>query len=459
MPTQSDSATAGRVYSDVFLRERRGDYLGATVQVVPHVTDAIKDFVLTEAGGAQVVIVEIGGTVGDIEGLPFLEAIRQLRIDLGRTRTCFIHVTLLPHLEFAGEIKTKPTQHSVKTLLSYGIQPDLLLCRAAKPVEIQEKRKIGLFCNLSVEDVVSAPDLDTIYRAPDSLHAGGLDGRVLRHLHIKAREPDLSLWRRWLERKASLEEEVTIAIVGKYTRLQDSYLSLHEALIHAGIAEGLRMRPLWLSAEVPEEELIKNLKLASGIIVPGAFGERGAEGKMAAIRYAREASVPFLGICYGMQMAVIEIARSLAGLHQASSSEFGATDEPVIGLIREWERVDQSRQQGTDENLGGTMRLGAYPCDLVNGSLAQRVYQTDQIQERHRHRYEVNIGYQERLTAVGLKVSGLSPDGRLPEIVELADHPFFMGVQFHPELKSRPFDPHPLFVALVDAASKSGKLL
>ncbi len=457
---RSDNVTSGRIYLDVIQRERRGDYLGATVQVIPHVTDAIKDFVLRDTDDADFCLCEIGGTVGDIESLPFLEAIRQLGNEL-REQALFIHLTLLPYIATAGELKTKPTQHSVKELLSVGIQPHILMCRSEKPIPESERRKIALFCNVSDRRVIAAQDVATIYQVPISYHEQGMDVEVCRHFGLDASEPpDLSRWQEIAHRHLQPEGEVTVAIVGKYTRMVDCYKSLAEALAHGGIANNIRVRLEWIDSEVFEsEDAVQRLENMHGILVPGGFGERGAAGKIAAVRFAREHRVPYLGICFGMQMAVIEVARSLAGIPNAGSTEFGPAEEPVVGLMTEWARGESVEQRDESTDLGGTMRLGAYPCRLKPGSLARTIYDRDEVEERHRHRYEVNAGYRAALEGAGLVFSGMSPDGRLPEIVELTGHPWFVGVQFHPELKSKPFDPHPLFTAFVAAAVRQSRMV
>ncbi|TAN52815.1 MAG: CTP synthase [Rhodospirillales bacterium] len=459
---QSDNITTGRIYSTVIARERKGDYLGATVQVIPHVTDAIKEFVLSDTGDADFILCEIGGTVGDIEGLPFLEAIRQLGNELGRERTMFVHLTLLPYIPTAGELKTKPTQHSVKELLSVGIQPDMLLCRADREIPAGEKRKIALFCNVRPEAVIPALDVDNIYQVPISYHEEGMDRVVLQHFGLDdGSEPDLSRWRSITHTVRHPEGEVTIAIVGKYTVLLDAYKSLGEALAHGGIANHVKVNLDWLDASIfeTEEGAIQRLEGVHGILVPGGFGERGTEGKIAAARFARERKIPYFGICFGMQMAVIEAARHLAGHDHASSTEFGQTSEAVVGLMTEWMKGNQLevRRQGGD--LGGTMRLGAFECHLKPGTKAREIYGTDIIHERHRHRYEVNLNYKPELEKAGLVFSGMSPDGLLPEIVEIPGHPWFVGVQFHPELKSRPFEPHPLFTSFIAAAVAQSRLV
>jgi CTP synthase len=457
---KSDNITTGRIYSTVIAKERRGDYLGATVQVIPHVTDAIKEFVRADAGDADFLICEIGGTVGDIESLPFLEAIRQLGNELGRERSMFIHLTLVPWIPSAGELKTKPTQHSVKELLSVGIQPDVLLCRCDREIPADARRKIALFCNIRPERVIQALDVDTIYQVPIAYHGQGFDSEVCRYFGLTARDPDLAAWNRIAERVHQPEGEVSIAVVGKYTSLLDAYKSLAEALTHGGIANNSKVRLNWIDSEVFERgDAVHHLDDVHGILVPGGFGERGAEGKIAAARFARERKVPYFGICFGMQMAVIEVARSLADIRGASSSEFGACVDPVVGLMTEWMHGNVLERRNEQSELGGTMRLGAYECRLQPGSQVRDIYGQDWISERHRHRYEVNINYKERLEAAGMRFSGLSPDGILPEIVEMPSHPWFIGVQFHPELKSKPFEPHPLFRSFIEAAIQQSRLV
>ena len=458
---RSDNITTGRIYSDVIARERRGDYLGATVQVIPHVTDAIKEFIKSDITDEDFVLCEIGGTVGDIESTPFLEAIRQLGNELGRERTMYVHLTLLPYIPSAGELKTKPTQHSVKELLSVGIQPDMLLCRSDRDIPQSERRKIALFCNVREEAVIPALDVDTIYQVPVSYHEQGLDEQVCKHFGLtSAPKPDLTRWAKIVERVRQPEGEVTIAVVGKYTSLLDSYKSLAEALAHGGIANNVKVKLNWLDSQIFESEgTLQALEGVHGILVPGGFGERGASGKIEAARFARERDVPYFGICFGMQMAVIEAARNQAGYTKASSTEFGPCEEPVVGLMTEWLQGNQLVRRSSSDDLGGTMRLGAYPCDLVAGSKVADAYGQAHISERHRHRYEVNIGYREALEKVGLVFSGLSPDGILPEIVERPDHPWFIGVQFHPELKSKPFAPHPLFTSFIAAAVRQSRLV
>lgn len=458
---QSDNVTTGRVYSEVLAKERRGDYLGATVQVIPHITDSIKDFVLNHEGDEDFMLIEIGGTVGDIESLPFLEAIRQLGNQIGRDRTLYIHLTLLPYIPTAGELKTKPTQHSVKELLSVGIQADILLCRADREIPEAERKKIALFCNVAPEAVISALDVKSIYQVPISYHEEGLDTQVCKHFGLDdAPEPDLSRWREIVERVTKPEGEVTIAVVGKYVELLDAYKSLSEALTHGGIENNVKVHLKWFDAEVFErEDVVHHLDGVHGILVPGGFGERGTEGKIEAVRFARERNIPYFGICLGMQMAVIEAARNLAGISGAGSTELGEPEDPVVGLMTEWAKEGDMEKRAKDGDLGGTMRLGAYDCVIKKGSRVSEIYGNLEVSERHRHRYEVNTAYIKPLEKAGLSFSGMSPDGVLPEIVEIPDHPWFVAVQFHPELKSRPFEPHPLFVSFIDAAVHQSRLV
>ena len=450
---RGDNITTGRIYQEVIARERRGEYLGATIQVIPHVTDAIKEFITSDTDGMDFILCEIGGTVGDIESLPFLEAIRQLRHELDAERTLFVHLTLVPWIPAAGELKTKPTQHSVKELLNVGIQPDILLCRCDREIPPDARRKIALFCNLGKDAVIPALDVPTIYAVPEALHRQSFDREVLRHFGLAAREggPDLTVWQGLCARQLHPERAATVAIVGKYTSILDSYKSLAEALTHAGIHHNTRVNLRWLDAETLESGDLSALHDVDAILVPGGFGERGTRGKLAAVRYARENGIPYLGICFGMQMAVIEVARSCAGLADANTTEFSNTTTPIVGLMTEWMRDGRVETRSAAGDKGGTMRLGAYECQLMAGSKVREIYGTEVISERHRHRYEVNITYRAQLEAAGLVFSGLSPDGRLPEIVELRDHPWFIGVQFHPEYKSRPSAPHPLFVSFVGA--------
>jgi len=459
--TRKDNVTAGRIYSDILTKERRGDYLGATIQVIPHVTDAIKAFVLEGNEDVDFVLVEIGGTVGDIEGLPFFEAIRQLGNELPQGASIYIHLTLLPFIPAAGELKTKPTQHSVKELRSIGIQPDILLCRCDRTIPQGERRKIALFCNVKPDRVIPGLDVKNIYEVPISYHEEGFDQQVLECFDITdAPTPDLSMWREISNRFAQPEGEVTIAIVGKYVGLKDAYKSLIEALDHGGIANNVRVRLEWLDSEIFEkEDAVHRLEEVHAILVPGGFGERGAEGKIAAAHFARTHNVPYFGICFGMQMAVIEAARNLADVSGANSSEFGDKGEQVVGLMTEWMSGNELQKRGMDADKGGTMRLGAFEATLKPGSKVAQIYGSTRIEERHRHRYEVNMAYREALEAKGMVFSGVSPDGLLPEIVELTDHPWYVGVQFHPELKSKPFDPHPLFKDFVRAAVEQSRLV
>lgn len=457
----TDTVSSGRIYWTVLTRERRGDYLGGTVQVIPHVTNAIKEFVLNDTADADIVLCEIGGTVGDIEGLPFLEALRQLQNELPRQECIFIHVTLLPFIASAGELKTKPTQHSVAQLRGIGIQPEILLLRSEHPISDEARRKIALQTSVREGCVIPALDCRSIYDVPIRYHAEGLDREVLAALGLTPRQPvDLSGWERIVERVHRPEGQVNVAIVGKYTDLADAYKSLGEALAHGGIANNVRVKVDWIDAdEFNRGDAWSRIQGVNAILVPGGFGERGSEGKIAAVTYARERQLPFLGICFGMQLACIEAARNLAGINGASSTEFGPCEDPVVGLLTEWERDGSVERRGADGDLGGTMRLGAYLCDLAPDSLVSRVYDAERISERHRHRYEVNINYLDRLEQAGLRFSGMSPDRRLPEIIELPTHPWFVGVQFHPELKSRPTEPHPLFAAFIKAAIEQSRLV
>jgi CTP synthase len=458
----SDNITTGRIYQEIIAKERRGDYLGATVQVIPHVTNAIKEFILSDHGGADFVLCEIGGTVGDIEGLPFFEAIRQLGQELDPGQAVFIHLTLLPYIPAAGEMKTKPTQHSVKELRSIGIQPQIILCRCDRPIPEGEKRKIALFCNVRESSVIEARDLQTIYEAPTAYHHAGLDTELLRHFGVTvAPSPELASWDKIVQRLKSPDGDVSIAVVGKYTELKDAYKSLIEALQHGGVANNVKVNIRWIESEIFEraDGALSDLEDVHGILVPGGFGERGSEGKIEAVRFARERGVPFFGICFGMQMACIEAARNQAGLEGASSTEFGPAKHPVVGLMTEWLRGNELEKRRANGDLGGTMRLGAYDAVLSEGSRVAEIYGGQTISERHRHRYEVNAGYRETLERAGLIFSGMSPDGVLPEIVERPDHPWFIGVQYHPELKSRPFEPHPLFADFIRAAVVQSRLV
>ncbi len=460
--TRADNATTGRIYSEVIARERRGDYLGATVQVIPHITDAIKEAIVRETGDLDFCLIEIGGTVGDIESLPFLEAIRQLGNELGQERTMFVHLTLVPFISSAGELKTKPTQHSVKELLNVGIQPQMLLCRCDRPIPENERRKIASFCNVRPSAVIPALDVDTIYNVPISYHEQGMDREVLRHFALPFDQPpDIARWRRIVGIVRAPEGEVRIAIVGKYINLLDSYKSLAEALAHGGIANRVRVKLDWVDSQVFERpDALSKLEDVHGILVPGGFGGRGTEGKIAAVQFARERKIPFLGICFGMQMAVIECARNLADMPDASSTEFGPCKDAVVGLLTEWARGNELERREAGGDLGGTMRLGAYPAALAENSLVRGLYDgAGEICERHRHRYEVNVHYRAQLEAAGMRFSGMSPDGVLPEIVEYPDHPWFIGVQYHPELKSKPFEPHPLFAGFIAASVTQSRLV
>ena len=459
---QGDNITSGRIYRDIIAKERRGDYLGATVQVIPHVTDAIKQFAQDDTSELDFVLCEIGGTVGDFESLPFIEALRQLRNELGRENTCSVHVTLVPYIAAAGELKTKPTQHSVREMTGLGIQPDILLCRCEKPLPDSERAKIALFCNVRKEAVIPALDASSIYAVPLQYHREGLDSEVLRHFGMTAPAPNLARWDDILDRYEHPEGEVTIGVVGKYVGLPDAYKSLNEALVHGGMANRVKVHIRWIDAELFEkddEDIAAQLEPMHGILVPGGFGERGSEGKISSVRFAKERKVPFLGICLGMQMACIEGVRS-SGQAKASSTEFGPTDEPVVGIITEWMSKEGLQQRSAEGDLGGTMRLGAYDAVLSGNSHVSTVYGgATTISERHRHRYEVNSAYRDALARDGMVFSGMSPDGLLPEIVERPDHPWFIGVQFHPELKSKPFDPHPLFAGFIGAALRQARLV
>lgn len=459
--TKDDNITTGRIYQDIIAKERRGDFLGGTVQVIPHVTDAIKDFIGSGNDGFDFVLVEIGGTVGDIEGLPFLEAIRQYGQEAPRGSCIFIHLTLLPWIPTAGELKTKPTQHSVKELRSIGIQPDILLCRADREIPLNERKKIALFCNVRPSAVIQALDVESIYDVPRAYHAEGLDQEVLDAFGIvDARKPDLAVWTEIMHRITQPEGEVNIAVVGKYTGLLDAYKSLKEALIHGGIANNVKVNLQWIESEVFEnEDPAPFLEGVHGIMVPGGFGERGSEGKIKAATFARLRNVPYFGICFGMQMACIEAARNLCGITDASSTEFGETRQPVVGTMKEWMKGNELEIRASGGDLGGTMRLGAYNATLDKDSHIARIYGDTHISERHRHRYEVNTAYRARLEKAGLKFSGMSPDGLLPETVEYPDHPWFIGVQYHPELKSKPFEPHPLFASFIEAAVVQSRLV
>ena len=456
--TQSDNITTGGIYSDIIKKERKGDYLGGTVQVVPHVTDRIKKFISHDIKNEDFVICEIGGTVGDIESLPFLEAIRQFSNDTEKKNSLFIHLTLVPYLKASGELKTKPTQHSVKELRSLGIQPDIIICRSEKKIPIPERKKISLFCNVNIENVIETVDVRTIYEAPISFHKEKLDDRVLSHFNIKSKKsPNLTKWKNITAKILNAKKDVNIGIIGKYVNLKDAYKSLDEALTHGGIANNLKVNLSRIDSKHLNSQNLKSaLKDVSGILIPGGFGKRGSEGKIAAIKYARLNNIPFFGICFGMQMAIIEAARNLLNIKNASSSEFGNNCTPVVGLLEEWQK-GKERFKGSEKDLGGTMRLGLYDAILKSNSLISKIYSMKKIKERHRHRYEVNIKYKDEFEKKGLIFSALSPDGLLPEIIELKNHPWFVGVQFHPEFKSRPFTPHPLFSSFVKAAELSQK--
>jgi CTP synthase len=461
---QSDNVTSGRIYQGIISRERRGDYLGATVQVIPHVTNAIKDFIRADIEAeCDFVLCEVGGTVGDIESLPFVEAIRQFRNESERGSTLSVHTTLVPYIAAAGELKTKPTQHSVRELTSLGIQPEIIVCRCDRELPDSEREKISNFCNVRKEAVIPALDAKSIYAVPAQYHEAGLDAEVLRAFGIAdAPEPEMARWDDVTDRLFNPEGEVTIGVVGKYVGLQDAYKSLTEALVHGGLANRVKVNISWLDAELfehPDTEIAAALEPLHAILVPGGFGERGSEGKIASVHFARTRDVPFFGICLGMQMACIEAARNMAGLEGAGSSEFGEAEEPVIGLITEWMSEEGLQKRAAGGDLGGTMRLGAYPAALAGNSVVRSIYGEDLISERHRHRYEVNAHYKDALEARGLVFSGMSPDGELPEIVERPDHPWFVGVQFHPELKSKPFNPHPLFASFIEAAVKQSRLV
>lgn len=459
---KTDSITTGKIYQRVIDKERHGDYLGATIQVIPHVTNEIKDFILSDVTDEDFVLCEIGGTVGDIEGQPYLETIRQVAYDLGRDRAMFIHVTLLPFIPTAGELKTKPTQHSVKKLQEYGIQPDMLLCRTQMDIPQNEKRKIALFCNIREENVIAAKDAANIYQVPIAYSKEGMDTQVCKHFGIDCDKPaDLSKWEKIVDIIAHPEGEVRVAVVGKYTQLLEAYKSLGEALSHGGIANRYEVKIKWIDSEdIEKDGAAAHLNDVSAVLVPGGFGSRGTEGKIKAIEYARENNLPFLGICFGMQMAVIETMRHLAGIKDANTTEIaGGSCTPVVGLMTEWDKEGAKQIRTKDGDLGGTMRLGAYESVLAPDSLVRRIYGCDRISERHRHRYEVNISYEPVLNKAGMRIVAKSPDGKLPEIVERPEHPWFVGVQFHPELKSKPFDPHPLFVSFIQAAIKKSRLL
>ena len=455
---RSDNITTGKIYSDVIKRERQGKYLGKTVQVIPHITNRIKEFIQNDVAKEDFVICEIGGTVGDIESLPFLEAIRQYSNEIGRKNTLFIHLTLVPYMKASHEIKTKPTQHSVKELRSIGIQPDIIICRSERSIPIDQRKKISLFCNVGIEDVIETVDVKTIYEAPISFNKEKLDERVLKFFKIKSRKKvNLNPWKKITQLVLNTKNKVNIAIIGKYVELKDAYKSLDEALTHGGIANNLKVNLIRIESDfLKTTEIKKKLNGVSGILIPGGFGKRGTEGKIAAVNYARKNKIPFLGICFGMQMAVIEFARNSLNMKKATSSEFGPSKASVVGLMSEWTK-DGKLMRGTDKDLGGTMRLGSYEARLKKDTKISKIYKSLKIYERHRHRYEVNINYKENFERKGMIFSGLSPDNKLPEIVELKDHPWFIGVQFHPEFKSRPLTPHPLFSSFIEAAKINSK--
>jgi CTP synthase len=450
---QSDNITTGKIYSDVLKKERKGKFLGKTVQVIPHITDRIKEFIKQDIKNEDFVICEIGGTVGDIESLPFIEAIRQFSNDVGKKNTLFIHLTFVPYLRASDEIKTKPTQHSVKELRSIGIQPDIIICRSEQQIPLDQRKKISLFCNVPIESVIQTIDVKTIYEAPISFNKEKLDKEVLKYFKIKSKKNvNLNPWKKITKIVLNTKKSVDIAIIGKYVNLKDAYKSLDEALTHGGIKNNLKVNLIRIESDNLKAKEIKNkLKNVSGILIPGGFGKRGTEGKIEAIKYARTNKIPFLGICFGMQMAIIEFARNKINLIKANSSEFGPCKAPVVGLMSEWIKKGKTIK-GTVKNLGGTMRLGLYQAKLNDHSLIKNIYKSKFIKERHRHRYEVNINYKDEFEKKGLMFSGISPDNKLPEIIELKNHPWFIGVQFHPEFKSRPLSPHPLFSSFIKAA-------
>ena len=461
VPTRkNDNITSGQIFSNVLAKERKGDYLGSTVQIIPHVTNEIKEFIINNTKKDDVVLCEIGGTVGDIEGLPFLEAIRQLRNDLGKENTLFIHLTLVPYLESSREFKTKPTQHSVKEVLGLGIQPDILLCRCERPLPEDSRKKIALFCNVDDNSVIPAQNVNNIYEVPRNLHKYNLDTQVCKFFNLKTKKPDLKKWELIEKRISNPEGEVTIGLVGKYNTLEDSYKSLVEALIHGSLSNNVKLNIEWLDSEIfTKNKKIETLNNINGILIPGGFGVRGTQGKINAANYARLNNVPYFGICLGMQIAVIEAARNLLGLKKADSTEFNKTKDPVIGIMTEWMKNKKKIKTSLNGDMGGSMRLGSYDCLLKKDTKIYQIYKKNKISERHRHRYEVNFNYLKKLEKCGLIFSGLSPDGKLPEILELKNHPWFIGVQFHPELKSKPFDPHPLFKSFIHAAAKHSRLV
>ena len=458
--TKSDNITSGSIYSDIIKKERKGDFLGGTVQVIPHVTNHIKKFISHNVNDEDFIICEIGGTVGDIESLPFLEAIRQFSNEIGKKNSLFIHLTLVPYMKASGELKTKPTQHSVKELRSIGIQPDIIICRTERNIPIPERKKISLFCNVKIENVIQTIDVKTIYEAPISFNKEKLDQRVLEYFKIKYKKSiNLKKWKKITNILLNSKKTVNIGIIGKYVNLKDAYKSLDEALAHGGISNKIKVNLTRIESDKLLPKSLNNIISGlSGILIPGGFGKRGTEGKIEAIKYARTNNVPFFGICFGMQMAIIEVARNLLKINNASSSEFGNSCTPVVGLLNEWKK-GKKMIKGSEKNLGGTMRLGLYDAVISKNTNIYKIYKTNKIKERHRHRYEVNINYKEAFEKKGLIFSALSPDGLLPEIVELKNHPWFIGVQFHPELKSKPFDPHPLFVSFIKAAVKRSRLV
>jgi CTP synthase len=450
---KSDNITTGKIYSDVLKKEREGGYLGKTVQIIPHITDRIKEFIRNDTAKEDFVICEIGGIVGDIESLPFIEAIRQFSNDVRKKNTLFIHLTLVPYLKASDEIKTKPTQHSVKELRSIGIQPDIIICRSERPIPLEHRKKISLFCNVDIKNVIQTVDVKTIYEAPISFNRENLDTQVLEFFKIKTKKKvDLNPWKKITKIILHTKQSINIAIIGKYVDLKDAYKSLDEALTHGGISNNLKINLVRIDSEkLKVSEIKKKLKNMSGILIPGGFGKRGTEGKIESIKYARQNKIPFLGICFGMQMAIIEFARNKLNIKKATSSEFGSSGIPIVGLINEWNK-DGKMIKGTSKNLGGTMRLGLYEAKLKDNSLISEIYKSKSINERHRHRYEVNINYKDQFEKKGMIFSGLSPDKKLPEIIELENHPWFIAVQFHPEFKSRPLAPHPLFSSFIKAA-------
>ena len=458
--TKSDNITTGKIYQKVIQKERTGDYLGSTVQVIPHITDAIKEFISKDIGNCDFVLVEIGGTVGDIESLPFLEAIRQFGNEEGRSRSMYVHLTLIPYIETSNEQKTKPTQHSVRELREIGIQPNILLCRCDRTIEKNDKEKIALFCNVSPEQVIQGIDVQNIYNVPIVYNGEGLDTQVLKYFSIKKKKKiNLKHWEKIIFRMKSPKRNIKVGIVGKYTDFPDAYKSLSEAIVHGSLTNRSEAKIVWINSEnLKTHNIEDNLSELDGIIVPGGFGERGIKGKLLTIAFARNNNIPFLGICLGLQLAIIEFAQNVLNLKGANSSEFGKCEEPVIGLLTEWNKGKEKIKRNLASDKGGTMRLGSYPCNLIKGTVAHSIYKRNKIQERHRHRYEVNSKYEKKFNAAGLYFSGKSPDGKLPEIIEIKNHNWFLGVQFHPELKSRPFKPHPIFKSFIGACIRNSKL-